>query len=316
MRLIVAFFRLVRSLNLLFIALTQFLFQYCIISPELTKIGVQPQLTHFLFFLLVLSSVLIAAAGYIINDYFDLNIDRINKPEKLVVEKIIKRRWAIVWHLGLSIAGITLSFYVSWKNNYNFLLGFANIGCVLLLWVYSTIFKKKLLSGNIIISLLTGWVVLVLYVAEMDRFFYTVNNPPLSNAIAKIFKLAVLYGGFAFIISLIREVIKDIEDMPGDEKYGCRTMPIVWGLNVSKVFIATWLIVLVGALIIIQIYMLPSGWWFAFLYMLVFILGPLLYIFKKLFNAQNSKDFHMLSNWVKLVMMTGILSILFFKLYE
>jgi 4-hydroxybenzoate polyprenyltransferase len=98
MKLIVAFFRLVRSVNLLFIALTQFLFQYCIIVPQLSKQGVAPQLNHVHFLLLVVASVCIAAAGYIINDYFDLNIDRINKPGKMIVEKIIKRRWAIVWH--------------------------------------------------------------------------------------------------------------------------------------------------------------------------------------------------------------------------
>lgn len=316
MKLIVAFFRLIRSVNLLFIALTQFLFQYCIIIPALHKAGVQPQLTNLLFALLVLASVLIAAAGYIINDYFDLNIDRINKPDKLVVEKIIKRRWAIIWHLGLSAIGIVLSFYVGWKNNHNLLLGFANTVCVLLLWVYSTTFKKKLLAGNIIISVLTGWVVLVLYMAEIDRFFYTVNNPILTKAINKIFKLAVLYGGFAFIISLIREVIKDIEDMPGDEKYGCRTMPVMWGLNASKVFIATWIVVLMCTIIILQIYIVPFHWWWSILYALLFILLPLLFVFRKLFPAQRPEDFGQLSKWVKFVMMTGILSMLLFKLYE
>ena len=316
MKLIVAFLRLIRSLNLLFIALTQFLFQYCIIIPSLKKAGVEPQLNTLLFILLVVASLCIAAAGYIINDYFDLNIDRINKPEKLVVEKIIKRRWAILWHLGLSGIGILLSFYVGWKNNYNLLLGFGNILCVALLWVYSTTFKKKLLSGNIIISLLTGWVVLVLYVAEMDRFFYTVNNPNLSNAISKIFKLAFLYGGFAFIISLIREAIKDIEDMPGDAKYGGRTMPIVWGVNVSKTFIATWLIVLTGALVVLLIYVLPNRWWESIAYVVVFILLPLLYIFLKLFKAQRKEQFHQLSSWVKFVMLTGILSMIFFRIYE
>lgn len=316
MKLIVAFFRLIRSLNLLFIALTQFLFQYCIIIPSLNTAGVTPQLNTLLFLLLVFASLCIAAAGYIINDYFDLNIDRINKPEKMVVEKIINRRWAILWHLVLSGIGVLISFYVGWKNNHNLLLGFANIICVALLWLYSTTFKKKLLSGNIIISLLTGWVVLVLYVAEMDRFFTTTNNPLLTNALGKIFKLAILYSGFAFIISLIREVIKDIEDMPGDEKYGCRTMPIVWGVNVSKVFIATWLVVLVAAIIILQVYVLSYKWWWSIVYAIVFILLPLLFIFFKLFSARSTKDFHRLSNWVKLVMMTGIISMIFFRIYE
>jgi 4-hydroxybenzoate polyprenyltransferase len=316
MKLIVAFFRLIRSLNLVFIALTQFLFQYCIVVPALRKAGTTAELNHILFLLLVFASVCIAAAGYIINDYFDLNIDRINKPQKMVVEKIIRRRWAIVWHIVLSAIGVLISFYVGWKNNHSLLLGLANMACVVLLWFYSTTFKKKLLSGNIIISLLTGWVVLVLYFAEMHRFFYTITDPLLLNAITKIFKLSVLYGGFAFIISLIREIIKDIEDMPGDEKYGCRTMPIVWGLNVSKVFITTWLVVLIAAILILQVYVMQYRWWWSIAYAVVFILMPLLFIFRKLFAARSGEDFHQLSNWVKLVMMTGILSMIFFCIYE
>ena len=311
MKLIVAFFRLVRSLNLLFIVLTQILFQYCIVIPSLQASGISPVLSPMKFLLLTLASVTIAAAGYIINDYFDLNIDQVNKPVKLVVDKIIKRRWAILWHFGLSLVGGLISLYLAWKLN-NLILALGNLFCIALLWFYSTTFKKKLLIGNIIISLLTGWVVLVLWVVESPRHF----NAGLMDAVARIFKLAALYGGFAFIISLIREVIKDMEDMPGDAKYGCRTMPIVWGVNVSKVFVATWLIVLIAAILILQLYVLPFRWWWSLLYSGVLIIIPLLIIFRKLFSANTSKQFHQLSNWVKFVMLTGILSMIFFKIYS
>lgn len=313
---IIGFFRLIRSLNLLFIAITQCLFQYCVIVPTFRRAGIEAQLSYFHFFLLVLSSICIAAAGYIINDYFDLNIDRINKPEKIIVERVIRRRWAILWHLGLSLAGILLSFYVGWKNNHNLVLLFANSGCVFLLWVYSTTFKKKLLTGNIVISLLTGWTVLVLYVAELDRFFYTVNLPEVSAAVNRIFKLAVLYAGFAFIISLVREVVKDIEDMSGDLKYGCKTMPIVWGVNVSKVFAATWLIVLIAAIALLQVYVMSYRWWISIAYSVVFILSPLIVILRKLYHAREVSDYHRISSWIKWVMLTGILSLAFFCIYE
>lgn len=313
---IIGFFRLIRSLNLLFIVITQCLFQYCVIVPTLNKAGITPQLSLFHFSLLVLSSVCIAAAGYIINDYFDLNIDRINKPEKIIVEKVIRRRWAILWHLGLSLAGVLLSFYVGWKNNHNLVLLFANVCCVFLLWIYSTTFKKKLLTGNIVISLLTGWTVLVLYVAELDKFFYTVNLPAVSSAVNRIFKLAVLYAGFAFIISLVREVVKDIEDMNGDLKYGCKTMPIVWGVNVSKVFAATWLVVLLAAIAVLQVYVMSYRWWFSIAYSVVFILSPLIVVLRKLYEARDVSDYHRISSWIKFVMLTGILSLVFFCIYE
>ena len=117
MKIIVAFFQLVRVLNLLFIVLTQALFLYFIVVPMMKYKEHSPALPHKYFILLCLSSVLVAAAGYIINDYFDLNIDRINKPAKIVVEKIIKRRWAIIWHWVLSLAGVIKGLYVVCKIN-------------------------------------------------------------------------------------------------------------------------------------------------------------------------------------------------------
>ena len=104
--------------------------------------------------------------------------------------------------------------------------------------------------------------------------------------------------------------------MPGDAKYGGRTMPIVWGVNVSKTFIATWLIVLIGALVVLLIYVLPNRWWESIAYVVFLILVPLLYIFLKLFKAQRKEQFHQLSSWVKFVMLTGILSMIFFRIYE
>lgn len=315
MKLITAFFRLIRSLNLLFIALTQLLFYYCVVIPSFRNTGASPLLEPRNFWLLVLASVFIAAAGYIINDYFDINIDRINKPDKLVVERVIKRRWAIVWHLFLSVAGILLSFWVGWKTHHDLMLGISNTVTVILLWFYSTTFKKKLLSGNLIISLLTAWVVLILYAVEMERSFYTIVDPAVLQAISRIFKLAILYGGFAFIISLARECIKDIEDMPGDQKYGCRTMPVVWGIRATKIFIANWLVVLMAAILILQFYVIPFGWWYSIVYAILLILAPSFYILRMVLRAKTTADYHRISNWIKLVMMTGILSLLFFLYY-
>ena len=314
MKLIIAFLRLVRSLNLFFIVLTQALFYYCVLPFAFRNLTNESTLVLHprLFWLLCLSSVLIAAAGYIINDYFDLNIDQVNKPEKLVVDTIINRRWAILWHWLLSFTGVIISFYISWKLN-NWIIGLINAGCVLILMLYSTTFKKKLLIGNFIISILTAWVTLVLFVAEWD-----LNNrgdPAIQAAMGRLFKLAVLYSGFAFIISIVREVVKDIEDMEGDARYNCRTLPIVWGVNVAKVFAAVWLVVLLAAIAVLQFYVLQFGWWLSILYSLIFIIAPIIWIINKLYRANTKADFHQLSGAIKFVMMTGLLSMIFFKLY-
>lgn len=316
MKLLLAFFRLIRWPNLIFIALTQSLFYYCIIVPSLPASYYQLpyKLTQPLFFLLVIASVFIAAAGYIINDYFDINIDQINKPDKMVVEKIINRRWAILLHWIITTVGLIISLYVSFKTS--FIVIIVNVLCTLLLWFYSTTFKKKLLSGNVIISLLTAWTVLVLYFATNNTYNFVVKPAPdIFAAMNRIFKFAVLYAGFAFIISLIREVVKDIEDMQGDAKYNCKTMPIVWGVPSSKVFAGVWLVVLIGALSIIQFYTFQLGWWLTTLYCLLMVVLPLLWILRKLYVAQNSQQYHQISSIIKLVMLSGILSMLFLKLH-
>ena len=309
MKLLGAFFRLVRWPNLFFIALTQFLFYYSIIIPGFRNSDLINILQPFYFYMLCLSCVLIAAAGYIINDYFDLNIDRVNKPEKLVVEKIIKRRWAIVWHWVLSGLGVLIGFYVSWKIR-NVFVGASHIVSVTMLWFYSTTFKRKLIIGNIIISLLTAWVILVLYLCEFR--VHTFVHPVYHQVLSRIYKFAVLYAGFAFIISLVREVIKDIEDMQGDAAYNCRTMPIVWGVNVSKVFAATWLIVLIISVMVLQFYVLQYKWWWVDVYSIVLVILPLILILRDLYRANITSDYQRLSRLIKGVMLSGILSMLLF----
>lgn len=283
---------------------------YCVLVPLFAEAEIKTSLTPVDFSLLVFSSVCIAAAGYIINDYFDLNIDRINKPDKLVVEKIIGRRWAIIWHFFLSMSGIAIGFYLDFSTKAT-LVGMSNMICASCLFIYSISLKRKMLWGNVLISLLTAWVVLVVTWCEARFFFQrgTLLNTP------KIARITMLYAGFAFIISLIREVVKDMEDVEGDRRYGCRTMPIVWGMNASKIFAAVWIVILMVMLGVVQVYVLQFHWWFSALYCVIFIIIPLIRIFTQLLKAQSAEDFHKLSSLIKLVMFTGILSMVFFKIY-
>lgn len=309
MRLIAAFLKLVRLPNLIFIALTQVLFQFCIYHP-LYKDHI-PAHDSRNFTLLVLASLFIAAAGYIINDYFDINIDEVNKPEKMVIDKVIRRRWAIAWHFILSAAGILFTI-IALPVFQKWYLILGNIFCVALLWFYSTTFKRNLLIGNIVISLLTAWTILIIFFSKVSP----ANAFDLAyQSQAKFFKITFLYAGFAFIITLIREAIKDIEDMPGDARYGCKTMPIVWGVNTAKVYIAVWIIILIAILAIVQVYVLQFRWWWAIVYCFLLILIPLAVIFLQLFNASAIKDYHQLSNKTKFVVFTGILSMIFFYFY-
>lgn len=313
MQKLIAFFQLVRYKNLLFILLTQLFFYGFIIRPSYQKLlAGQPLLNHDLFHWMLIASMLIAGGGYIINDYFDLNIDKINKPDKLIVDKQISRRWAMMLHFMMSISGLVITGYVSMKLN-NFLLLLLNGIAVILLWVYSTTFKKKLLSGNIIISALTAWVIFMLFFSEIN--WQNGRLIPASNlALISIYKLAIIYGGFAFIVSLIREVIKDMEDEIGDRKYGCTTMPIVWGINATKVFIAVWIIALFGALCAIMIYALFNKWYLVCVY-IILLLAFIFNIFNKLRKAKTIVDYTKLTREVKILMLSGILSMVLYNFY-
>ncbi len=309
MRLTAAFIRLVRLPNLIFIIAAQCLFQFCIYRP-LYKGSIPPE-DGQRFIFLVLASVMIAAAGYIINDYFDINIDEINKPRRMVVDKIIHRRWAIAWHFIFNILGMLFTFFAFPLFSKWYLI-LANVICINLLWFYSTNFKKQLLVGNLVISLLTAWTILVVFFSKLE--LENALNPGHASQY-KFFRMAVLYAGFAFMISMIRESVKDLEDLPGDEKYNCRTMPVVWGVNATKIFAAVWTVVLTGSLIVIIFYSLQLNWWALSLYCVLMIVCPLLFLMVRLRKATAVKEFHFLSSLAKFIMFTGILSILFFYYY-
>lgn len=314
MKLFGAFLKLVRWPNLVFIALTQVMFKYCILKPVFQQASLKPNVEGLYFVLIILSYVFIAAAGYIINDYFDLNIDQVNKPDKVIIERVIRRRWALAWHIILSVLGIAFSFYVDMRAGSK-IAGLSSFICVILLFFYSTTLKKKFLIGNVLVSAITAWSIIALTWFEGNQFFLSKGRAG-SLEIEKIFRLTVLYTSFAFIISLIREVVKDMEDVEGDRKYGCRTMPIVWGYNATKVFVMVWMIVLIGTVATAQAYVIQFGWWFSIIYAIFLIIGPLLRISKNLFSARTPADYHKLSSTIKLVMLTGILSMAFFLIYS
>jgi 4-hydroxybenzoate polyprenyltransferase len=301
------FFRLVRWPNLLFILLAESLFHFCIYKPLYSNIELTVDYT---FYFIVVTSICIAAAGYIINDYFDVNIDQVNKPESVVVGSYISRRWVIFWHLILSMCGVYLSL-IAFPFQQYIHIHFSNLTTILILWFYSTNFKRNFLIGNVVIAVLTAWTIGVVYFSKFT-FIQLIHPTHMQTADLKLFKLMLLYSSFAFILTLIREALKDMEDMNGDEKFGCTTMPIAWGLQTTKVYVAVWLMVLILVLTIIQLYAIPFGWWIPITYCIATILAPLVFVLFKLKHAFLREDFNRLSKWIKFAMLMGILSMSFF----
>ncbi|ACU59454.1 geranylgeranylglycerol-phosphate geranylgeranyltransferase [Chitinophaga pinensis] len=311
MKLLIAFFRLVRYPNLIYIALTQFLLQYCVVAPVLTYNGETPSLSWLSFCLLSFSTVLIAAAGNIINDYFDINIDIINKPEKMVLDKIINRRWAMAWHTIFNMAGVSIGFIVAWRIGVIY-LGFTQVICSLILWFYSTSFKRQVLIGNVLISLLTALAVVV--VGFYEKQIYESFEAIMSPIGRKLIQVIGVYALFAFIISLIREIVKDLEDMLGDSKDGCRTIPIVWGVNPAKQICNALMLALLILILLVQIRIAFIGWWPAIIYLALLVQAPVFYIYILLKKAHLPEHYHKVSSLVKWLMLSGILSMIFFKI--
>lgn len=309
MKVFTAFLRLIRWPNLLFIALTQALVYVCLYRPLYERpAGASPD-SHMFFW--IMASVMIAAGGYVINDYFDINIDQVNRPHRQVVDRLISRRWAMLWHLILSMLGLgCTALAIDWSSHAY--LFFANIACVVLLWLYSTKFKKTLLIGNILIALLTSWTIGVIF---FSRFSWTELIHNASEPQQKFTRIVLLYAGFAFVITLIREAVKDMEDLVGDAKAGCRTLPIVWGFPAAKIYTAVWTVVLILVLMLVHAYVLPFGWWFTSIYALSALIAPLVIFLAKMMAAQQPADFTQLSRILKWVMLAGILSLMFFYIY-
>ncbi len=276
---------LIRFPNLVIIAFCQFLVQVCLLQPS-QSVGTIIKTESF--YLLLLSTFSVAAAGYIINDYYDIKIDAINKPKRLVVGKGVNRRQAMVAHLLLSAIGVIVGFALSWA------VGFIIVGAVLLLWGYSAQLKKMLLLGNITIAFLSATMLLVVAV-----------NVGADN------KAVWAYALFSFIISLVREIIKDMEDVKGDASFGCRTLPIVAGIPKSK-WVLYGLMAVFYATVVMAIIYRYNDWLFG-LYMLLLVLVPSFFFLKSIIKADRKKDFSRLSNWCKGIMLMGILSMLFFR---
>lgn len=298
------FLRLIRWKNLMMIALTQALIKYGLFLP----LNVETSLNNFEFTLLVLATLCIAAAGNIINDVYDVETDTINKPDKVIVGKQISEATAFNLFIGLSIVGVGIGFYLS---NHIGRTGFSAVFILTsaLLYIYSTALKQTVLIGNIVVSTLVALSLIIVGLFELLPAIIPENQPVQLSA----FIIVLAYALFAFTINLIREMIKDIEDMKGDAASGLKTFPVLIGIKHTKTVIIVLVLATLSAVVYYVINFLYQHQ-LAVLYVLVAIVGPLMYFIVKILSAKSNKNFHNLSAVLKLVMLTGILSIALYPL--
>ena len=307
---VLTYLGLFRWPNLLILALTQCLFRYAVIIPAIENTGPRPGVSHSLFILLVLSTTGIAAAGYAINDYFDLRIDRINKPGKIILGRKLGRRHAIVAHKLLNLISVSMGLYVSIRLN-SWVLAFIFLGSPALLWIYSIRLKRQFLIGNLVVALLSALPVVLVWLAEYQGLGRTVELPP--ALWTEMTRMVLFYGLLAFLLTAIREILKDLEDVKGDRCAGCRTLPVVLGQKGAKTTIASLLLLLILCLAAFQLAFFRSGNMGMVVFLLLLVQLPALAIIPALWKEDRAKGFGSLQRLTKLIMAAGVLSMLFYQ---
>lgn len=309
-----AFLKLIRFENLLIMVFTMSSIRYFVIEPVMDKV----YFSEFHFWMLVLSTTLIAAAGYIINDYFDVKTDHINHPETVVIDVVIKRRTAMLLHLIFSGLGLILGAWLAYRC-FALRLVLFQIIAITLLWFYSTHFKKQLLTGNLVIAVLTGLIPLMPYTYEVLNGVH-VNTAYFDQNSLNLKRLLIitgLFAGFAFLTSLIREIVKDMEDFNGDIQTGGKTMPISWGIITTKVVTFFLIIITLGILSfsILKLWMWQQKTASFYLIMTVFI--PLLILILQTIRAKTPFQYKVASLLLKFIMLFGVAFTFMIKLiYE
>ncbi len=283
-----------RPFNLIMLALTQVLLRYTLILPFLDASGFSSAVTHYEFVILVFSTMLIAAGGYLINDADDWQVDRLNQKKNLTVEEVAAFRfYGSILLLSGAIAGTLLSFAGGLPTVWSI-----HLGAVLILFGYSIVIKKIPLMASLAVSVLIALSVLVVYTSDTAALF-----------VKGIREAVVGYSVFAFMLTLVRETIKDMEDYRGDQIEGRKTLPVLAGVSFSKIVVAILLFSVMGLLGYIQASRQQWHHLPAFIYVLAAIQLPLLVLMIKLFFDKEPSHFSVSAQLCRLIMLAGVLTL-------
>lgn len=308
-------FKLFRISNLVLIVLLQVFLRKYFISPMLNSFGLELQLSNVQFILVLLMTLCITSAGYVINDYFDLKRDYINRnPNDVIVGKTIPRRAAMATHLVLSAIGILIGFYLSYVLHV-WVLALLPIFIVGLLWFYSTEYKRQFIIGNIVLALLGVLPILLTILYEPALFRAYLSNE--NRAIAMlIFKVVGFFTLIAFGINLLYALVKDLQDLPGDEATNCRTLPIVAGEMASKFTFTIVSVMLIFALFYVQNMQYANKAYVPLMYIVFGLELPLIIANVMLYLTNRTEKYKYVTQLMSVIMVVGIFSILVLNFFS
>ena len=281
------------------LAFMQLVFRYLFLAQSYVDLA----LTDFNYILLVIATVCIAAGGYVINNIMDQDTDEIAKPQNRVVGVSISETMAYNWYIGLTIVGVGIGFYLS---NVIYKPTFASMFILVatLLYMYATSFKQIPVLGNVVVALMLSTSIVIIGLFDILPAIDVDNRFRMKEA----FDILIHYAIFAFIINLIREIVKDMEDMDGDYQSGINSLPIAIGVQKTKIIVGVLTVISIGILA----YYVNSNLFeldYVVYYAMILIVGPLIYFGVKLLNATTKKEYHHLSLVLKIILFFGILSV-------
>jgi 4-hydroxybenzoate polyprenyltransferase len=297
-----AIIRILRIPNLVIIALTFCIIRYLVFIPVLSGFSESPQMTDQQFLIMVIATMIIAAAGYIANDYFDVVTDRINKPAKQFIGNQISPGSALASAILLSIVAISLSIWLSIKLE-SVVAASLLILALLVTWWYAIRLKKSFLWGNVAVASLSAGTIAMAWLVEKQTAVILVEP---SGIITRII-LAI--STFAFLLSMLREIIKDIEDIEGDKLTGCKSLPVIKGISVTKNTLFVFSGITFALLLITQLFLVQYSKYISTFWLFAFVEIPLIIFITSLVKAESKSEFHRLSSLLKWIMVGGILSI-------
>ncbi len=304
------YLQLFRVGNLTFVAILLYIMEKWVATPLLQLEQFGELMPWWILTLLIVSVVGIAAGGYVINDYFDVKIDRINRPDNLVVTRIISRDTAMHIFYGLTAVGVIAGTVVAWWAH-SWTLLFIYVVIPGLLWFYSASYKRMFLIGNLVVAFASAIVPLLVAIANADYLHHLYQNAlAYSPIVGELYVWTGGFAAFAFLLTWVREIVKDIEDIEGDREMECRTLPIVWGDKVAKI-IATLLLVVIATLIVYILFaVLPFSHEWKSLptrYVVFGLIVPILCSIVLLWAANNRTEYHRVQTIIKFAMFMGML---------
>jgi 4-hydroxybenzoate polyprenyltransferase len=301
------YLKIVRIQNLLFIMLIQYLISQFVLNPLLLAHGFSIDPDIFPLILLIIATVFIAAGGYVLNDYFDQKIDAINKPDQVIVGKAISRRQAMLLHQLLTAAGVVSGLWLS-VVIHSTTMAFIMVVVPGLLWFYSASYKRQLIIGNVVVAFVASLSVLLVGYTEVALLQQHYSELVYNTALPReIYGWTCGFALFAFLLTWIREIIKDMQDETGDRELECRTMPIVWGRVKTLVFLTVLIAITATLLLLANRHFIQFETSLSIRYFFSGIFLPLIILMILLYRARKPEDFRSASGLAKFIMLAGLL---------